>query len=90
MKIDDIYKLAIDEIRRIMIKVERLEHLYQVMDIVPVVRCKECKHRPSGSAAKHALIFPDDVCPCQIYEDYWYSWMPDDNWFCKDGERKEE
>lgn len=89
MKIDDIYKRAIDDIRRIMIKVERLESLYQKLDIVPVVRCKECKHRPKGTGVNHDLVFPDGVCPCQV-EDFWYSWKPDDDWFCKDGERKEE
>ena len=89
MKIDDIYKRAIDDIRRIMIKVERLESLYQKLDFVPVVRCKECKHRPSGTGANHDLEFPDGVCPCQC-EDFWYSWKPNDDWFCASGERKKE
>lgn len=60
---------------------------YELKDLV---LCKDCKHRPTGTGANHDLEFPDYVCPCQIYEDYWYSWMPDDDWFCKDGERKEE
>lgn len=59
------------------------------IDAVPVVRCKDCKHKPSGTGANHDLEFPDGVCPCQC-EDFWYSWKPDDDWFCKDGERKEE
>ena len=58
-------------------------------DIVEVVRCKDCKHRPTGTGANHDLEFPDYVCPCQC-EDYYYSWMPKDDWFCRDGERKEE
>ena len=58
-------------------------------DAVPVIRCKDCKHRPKGTGANHDLEFPDYVCPCQC-EDYYYSWMPKDDWFCKDGERKEE
>ena len=53
-----------------------------------VVRCKDCKHRPDGTGANHDLEFPDDRCPCQC-EDYWYSWKPDDNWFCGNGERRE-
>lgn len=55
-------------------------------DFVEVVRCKDCKHRPKGTD-RHDLEFPDYVCPCQC-EDYWYSWMPKDDWFCADGERE--
>ena len=55
----------------------------------PIIRCKDCKHRPKGTGANHDLEFPDYVCPCQC-EDYYYSWMPKDDWFCRDGERKEE
>ena len=53
--------------------------------VVKLVRCKDCKHRPTGDATRHELEFPDWECPCQC-EDYWYSWMPDDNWFCANGE----
>lgn len=53
-----------------------------------IIRCRDCKHKPSGSGVNHDISFPDEVCPCQC-EDYWYSWMPDDNWFCGNGERKE-
>ena len=55
-----------------------------------IIRCKDCKHRPTGTGANHDLEFPDDDCPCQCADDYWYSWMPKDDWFCADGERKEE
>lgn len=48
------------------------------VDAVKVVRCKDCKHR------YHSV-----ECPCQSY-DHFYSWMPADDWFCKNGERKEE
>lgn len=58
-------------------------------DAVEVVRCKDCKHKPSGTGANHDLEFPDDVCPCQC-ADYWYSWKPNDYWFCADGERGDE
>ena len=54
-----------------------------------IVRCMDCKHRPTDPENKgvgQSLVFPDDVCPCQI-GDNWYSWMPKDNWFCADGER---
>lgn len=58
------------------------------VDAVPVVRCKECKHRPTGTN-RDDLEFPDDKCPCQC-EDYWYSWKPADDWFCGNGERKDD
>lgn len=57
-------------------------------DFMEVVRCKDCKHRPTGTGANHDIEFPDNRCPCQC-EDYWYSWMPDDDWYCANGERKE-
>ena len=52
-----------------------------------LVRCKDCKHRPTGTN-RDDLEFPDDKCPCQC-EDYWYSWKPSDDWFCGNGERKD-
>ena len=56
-----------------------------------LIRCKDCKHRPiGGHEYNHTLIFPDERCPCNCFDDNWYSWMPDDNWFCGNGERKEE
>lgn len=66
------------------------EYLDQVADgiIIIITRCKDCIHRPTGTGANHDIEFPDDRCPCQC-EDYWYSWMPRDNWFCANGERKE-
>lgn len=57
------------------------------VDAVPIVRCKDCKHRPTGEN-RDDLEFPDDKCPCKC-EDYWYSWKPSDNWFCGNGEQKD-
>lgn len=59
----------------------------ETVDAVPVIRCKDCKHRPTGTN-RDDLEFPDDKCPCKC-EDYWYSWKPADNWFCRNGERKD-
>lgn len=63
------------------------------VDAKPVVRCKDCKHRPidtSGHNYGPDLLFPDDYkCPCRC-EDSWYSWMPEDDWFCANGKRSEE
>ena len=58
------------------------------VDAVEVVRCKDCKYRPVGTGCNHDLEFPVHYkCPCEC-EDYWYSWMPKDNFFCSNGERK--
>lgn len=56
-----------------------------------IIRCKDCKHKPTGSGINHDIKFPDQDyrCPCRC-EDYWYSWIPDDDWFCANGERREE
>lgn len=64
------------------------------VDAVPVVRCKDCKHRPIDNRDRDndltgfAIEFPDTYCPCQC-EDGWYNWYPDDDWFCADGERRD-
>ena len=71
-------------------------HYRQQIKWSPMVRCKDCKHRPSimvGYDAKDiddgfALEFPDERCPCQCSDPY-YSWMPTDNWFCANGEEKD-
>lgn len=59
-----------------------------------VVRCQECIHRPKRleeyeDGDGFGLEFPDERCPCHC-EDGWYSWMPPDDWFCANGERKKE
>lgn len=67
------------------------------IDAVSVVRCKECKHRPikedaDGENYGFNLIEPtegDERCPCLV-DDGWYSWMPNDNFYCGFGERKGE
>ena len=62
-------------------------------DVQPVVRCKDCVYRPyyepSDSKSASDLVFPDyrfNLCPCRV-EDFWYSWMPDDDWSCAYGKR---
>lgn len=63
------------------------------VDAVPVVRCKDCKHRPvwinESEMGGFGLEFPDNKCPCQC-DDGYYSWMPNDDWYCADGERRDE
>ena len=86
---DDIYTLLKEQEARI----EQLKRFVNGFsrDAMPVVRCKDCKHRPimpKDHTDGFDLKFPDNKCPCQC-EDGWYSWYPEDNWFCAYGERKE-
>ena len=56
-----------------------------------LIRCKECKHRPKEPnwetyESGFDLEFPDGSrCPCEV-SDGWYSWYPEDDWFCANGE----
>ena len=50
-----------------------------------IIRCKDCQHRPIANDVD--LEFPDYVCPCQCSGDRYYSWYPEDDWFCPRGER---
>ena len=64
---------------------------------IDIVRCKECKHRPikedaGGENYGFNLIEPtegDERCPCLV-SDGWYSWMPQDDFYCGFGEREGE
>lgn len=59
-----------------------------------IIRCKNCKHRPKEPNWKtyesgFDLEFPEgSKCPCCCYGDEWYSWYPEDDWFCANGERR--
>ena len=75
-----------------------LFRFWQMGWLKEVIRCKDCKHRPkiddgdveNYTANGFGLEFPDDFeCPCRC-EDPYYSWMPKDDWYCGNGERKEE
>lgn len=59
----------------------------QTMDAVPVVRCRECKHRYTEN------------CPMYFHASYWHEGYEEyvdddtdhteDDYFCQEGERKE-
>lgn len=73
---------------------EFFEHLKRwPADMVEVVRCKDCKHRPystePGKTYGLTIEAPDGRCPCYNEDDGWYSWVPDNEFFCFYGERKE-
>lgn len=65
--------------------------------LIDIVRCGECKHRPikddsDGEDYGFNIVEPtdgDDLCPCLV-EDGWYSWMPEDNFYCGRGERRSD
>jgi hypothetical protein len=59
-----------------------------------IIRCKDCKHRPKAIEGYvendgFSLEFQDFECPCRC-DDPYYNWMPKDDWYCGNGERKEE
>jgi len=71
------------------------EDLHDLKRVGELVRCKDCKHRPTPTRADEGITygfsveFPDEKCPCQC-EDGWYNWYPKNDFYCGAGERKEE
>ncbi len=65
-------------------------------DVRPVVYCKDCIHRPystePGETSGFAVEAPDRECKCPCFnpDDGYYSWIPEDGFFCADGERRKE
>ena len=53
------------------------------IDAVQVARCKDCIYNPKKD--EHTT-----QCPCSTTGDPFLDWIPDDNWFCAEGERGEE
>lgn len=45
-----------------------------------IVRCKDCKYYKVEGGQ----------CPADNTSDRYYSWIPDPNWYCADGERRED
>ena len=60
-----------------------------------ITHCRDCKHRPKATKADEKVFsgfsvkFPDEKCPCQC-GDGWYSWYPEDDFYCGFAERAEE
>ena len=60
-----------------------------------IIYCKDCKHKPYTSDkydydngdCGFEIIFPDYRCPCRC-EDEYYNHIPDDDWYCANGERR--
>lgn len=76
-----------------------IDSLLALIDDAPsidIVRCKECRHRPvkedaEGKDYGFNIIAPNEAerCPCLV-DDGWYSWMPEDDFYCGYGEREGE
>lgn len=71
-----------------------LETIAEYIDAVPVVRCKDCKHRKS---VWHKDLRMKDggyyYCYCKLDTGDPYALgksAEEDDWFCADGERKTE
>lgn len=75
------------------------EEADELMDehwVEELVRCKDCKHRPKEPNLEtfengFDIEFPEgSKCPCQCSGDEYYSWYPEDDWYCANGERKDK
>lgn len=53
-----------------------------------LIKCKDCKHcGVKNGATPFDIVWPDGVCPCRS-DDPYYSWIPDGDWYCANGERR--
>lgn len=69
---------------------------------IPVRRCTKCNWKWEGEQEEairvpfnpdgyDSIEFPEgSKCPCRCSGDEWYSWYPDDDWYCADGEKRNE
>ena len=64
---------------------------------VEIVHCRDCKHKPyseDGCQQGFSVRVPQEdedrfICPC-ICDDGWYSYIPEDDFYCANGEREGE
>lgn len=89
--IDEAYAVIVDDAVYDVVQVETLEALPTV-DAVEIVRCKDCKHRwvnehygEKGYMKIKAMCSLDTDDPFELGRNAY-----DDNWFCADGERKDD
>lgn len=72
----------------------KCEQFVDLRSVMPVVLCKDCKHRPEKKdgriiAPRDADEYPDYNCPF-VCDDSWYNRMPADDDYCSRGEKREE
>ena len=81
--IDEAYAVIVDDAVYDVVQVETLEALPSV-DAVEIVRCKDCTHR----CFDNRFGF---MCNCDTGDPYEMGRNAyNDDWFCADGERKDE
>lgn len=71
---------------------EQMAKVYDELPGIDIIRCKDCKHKPHIEGEFESgfdIEFPDGKCQCQC-EDGWYNWIPKDDWFCANAERKDQ
>ena len=69
-----------------------IEYLKNQDVLVEVVRCRDCIHRPIKTEVYQngfGIEFPDWMCPYRC-DDAYYNRIPQDDWFCGNGERKDD
>ena len=60
---------------------------FPTADVVEVVRCKDCKWLPYID--ERGFVDGDTMCPC-INDDFYYSYIPNDDHYCSYGERRKD
>jgi hypothetical protein len=67
-------------------------HIVADQDLVYVVRCKDCKHRIMNEHyGKKGYLKIKAMCECDTGDPFELGrCAEDDDWFCGDGERKDE
>jgi hypothetical protein len=64
------------------------------VEFTKVIRCKDCKHRPYKDERGHIVPPEEDEecspCPCVDDGDWYYNYIPEDDWYCANGEPKEK
>ena len=60
-----------------------------VLQVFPLVQCKDCIHRGWYDEKRKNYEYPDERCPAQC-ADFFYGWRPGDDWFCANGEVKQD
>lgn len=92
----DDYAVIHEKTDNVAIKFDDDKCVYEVkVRRVPLVLCKDCRHRPvlddpNDDSYGFNVRAPEngsERCPCLV-EDGWYSWRPDDDFFCGFGERR--
>lgn len=70
----------------ILVEWELIKDYMALHDIVPVIRCKDCKYSYAMITSKSKDGQERWIRFCDKHK----NWYPKDDWFCADGEREEK